>query len=725
MFKFEAPSDHILTALKQDITNRKNQGQDYLDTVTVMCNNGLVITHKSLMCTHSPVLREILGQQSTDTAQIILHDFSREAVEVVVGILGMEWEDTVFFDREVMELLKTLGINVGEIEAMPQKVKNYVTEVNIIDEIKDNESTVSIPDDKPEKIRPPSQVGLVNCPICSKLFLGNRDSLKRHIVLVHYADELNKLHKRYFCNSQKCKGCGQISIRKNSRRHVVIKHANDLMEMAETVVQEVEKNKCTVEEKEEEMVGAVVQEVAKNKCTVEEKEEDRIISTKSKEKVKEKWEVKNNEKKEPKVIKAYEDEKEEENTADQIVQEKPDLQFTLLPQIEFQTTCPKYPQDKNKNTEGRKIDIVDESNTKEEENAKDEIVAPKSLKCMYCKIIWKPEDWKTNLKQLIKDHMISSHFHEQISANQPEYFEGDTCNVCDRTIKSRSERLRHLFGKHDIMRDEVENCVNAVFNDDKDVGKMHMHNEQNSNGEIFEDVEKLLESDDEDQNLKEDAQVTRDASIIDIEKNSAEKLLQSDDEEGNSKKDDQINENQLEDISDIDIQTRLLLDQDLSDDEEEEEDEIVADNKEGKESTINKTKGSSVMLDNVTLGVSVEDRLNDEEETSAIQQMLLGDVSDDEISDEENSEETYDKKVNRAHDEAIDKEEAEVDRDVQKQLLLDQDWSDDDDDDIFSPENEITKEIESLKDISDFEHIDVDKRLTELINRIDADLLSC
>ena len=117
MFKFEAPSDHILTALKQDISNRKKQDQDYLDTVTVICNNGLVITHKRLMCTHSQVLRKILGQQSTDTAQIILHDFSREAVVDVLGILGMEWEDAVFFDKEVMELLKTLGINVGEIEA--------------------------------------------------------------------------------------------------------------------------------------------------------------------------------------------------------------------------------------------------------------------------------------------------------------------------------------------------------------------------------------------------------------------------------------------------------------------------------------------------------------------------------------------------------------------------------------------------------------------------------
>ena len=90
---------------------------------------------------------------------------------------------------------------------------------------------------------------------------------------------------------------------------------------------------------------------------------------------------------------------------------------------------------------------------------------------------------------------------------------------------------------------------------------------------------------------------------------------------------------------------------------------------------------------------------------------------------------TLDKKIIEAHDD--DKDKTEVDRDIQKQLLLDQDWSDDEgdeddeDDNILSPENEIAKEIETLKDTSELEHFDGDKGLTELINRIDADLQSC
>ena len=1030
MFKFEAPSDHILSALKQDISNRKNKGHDILDTVTIVCNDGLITTNKNLLCTHSSVLREILGQQSADTGNIIVQEYSRKAVEAVIGVLEMEWGDTVVFDREVKELLKALGIKLGEVESVTQHIRKNITEELIIVTRKNKEKIVTenpgniqdtlIPEKKQEKVidqkvknkvrekwetkkdhhserpkvlkanygkkkeddafdhiahkeqklqnTPLPQMHLRTiCPKCPRKaegikFWSSKNNLEYHIVLTHLTDEFHAEFQANFGSSSECKVCGKAVLNHGNRKHHYVQHVPQLIEKAKGIILDA-KNPSNEHEKETVKKSELAQEL--NQDSFKEIEEEDNWNTETTDNLKVKGDeikAKGIERSEQKIIKLscskclkqysgqnisvvkkytrrhiilehYSEElnlkvleyfgksrkctickkifkhrdkrrhtikhipelvkKAEENINGEGEKEsskKIDEQMNL-----YLSQAERYPKaTDNQNTDRGNIELVDKGNSMEEENEKDTIVSSKYMKCMYCETIWKPEDWKTNPKQLIRNHILVNHFQDRISENNPRYYKKNNCIVCDRTIKFPNEKVKHLFGKHNVMRDEVENCVNTILN--KNIDAEQVHDKHNDSSRTFEDVEELLQSDDEGQNLKKEDEVHQVVSAIEKQNTSAEKLLQSDNEEDNTKGKDQNNKSQIEDISNIDIQTRLLLDQDLSDDEDEEEDKTFADadNGEGKENIFKKTDESVDMSDNVTLDVSAkDDKFNDEDDTSAIQKMLLGDVSDDEddeISDEEDSKEPLEKEINEAdkdakykelvcgetekdldnckdpsdidieespavkliqsdreenakgvnqsnkneiegepyydiqtrllldqdlsddeeeeeddtvannkegkesalkkindsdnrsnkisldinakekfdyeantsviqpmllgeasddvisdkkdtkvpfdrdiydaHTDAIDKDQVcgETERDIQKQLLLDQDWSEDEedeDDDIFSPENEITKEIETLKDSSGFELFAGEMRLTDLINRIDADLLDC
>ena len=122
MLKFVAPSESIVSAVRDDILKRKTQDEDPTDLAIVSCSDGLVVTSKNLLCIYSHLLRAIIGHQNTDTAYISLQTFTKNAVENALKVLEMNWEQSVVFDTGVMKVFETLNIRIGDVTIVTKKV---------------------------------------------------------------------------------------------------------------------------------------------------------------------------------------------------------------------------------------------------------------------------------------------------------------------------------------------------------------------------------------------------------------------------------------------------------------------------------------------------------------------------------------------------------------------------------------------------------------------------
>ena len=200
--------------------------------------------------------------------------------------------------------------------------------------------------------------------------------------------------------------------------------------------------------------------------------------------------------------------------------------------------------------------------------------------CFYkgCKTSW--EENTKNRKYLVKNHLLL-HFKDEMEPFVKQSFIDGKCQKCGVEIhkNSSSEKSRHLFHKHDILRSKVDSIYNSTFNlvandngSEKDESLQNLKNKMSEksneepkspkdkfekihyvteNSDTTDDlIESLLDSDDEDDaeiNCSEDSHgnmptgLTNSDDLTDIQQRLQEQMdceSDSSDEDADNKKDD-------------------------------------------------------------------------------------------------------------------------------------------------------------------------------------------
>merc|ERR1712129_587145 len=141
-----------------------------------------------------------------------------------------------------------------------------------------------------------------------------------------------------------------------------------------------------------------------------------------------------------------------------------------------------------------------------------------------------------------------------------DYFKDDSCSVCYKTngLENSTLKDKHLFGKHNVLRDEIKQCIRNILNPEvSNTVLMDTNAEKKDRNISIDDVDRLLESDDDDDETSDIQQMLLDNVF--------------DDKEEENVINNWMNREQNEEEAEMDIQSRLLLDQDLSDDDNEED----------------------------------------------------------------------------------------------------------------------------------------------------------
>ena len=261
LLQFVSHSQHILSVIKNDLITPSEV--DTPDLIIICKNDEMVQTQRNLFCTFSPSLRDIFGSVfNMETYMVFMPDFKKVTVEKVIKMLQFEWREDEHWDFEIVQLLKSLNVHVGEfnlkvkeeIKSVTGQEKDYSNIVidNCLNEIEEGDTTTDaiFPESKQhrsenvEKVRAAQndsrkfpltsltfrKVSEVKCPTCSREFVGTtsklRDQLKCHLGMIHFHVEIMEEIKHFFGNSAKCKNCYKTYASKSSKKkHLVFHHS--------------------------------------------------------------------------------------------------------------------------------------------------------------------------------------------------------------------------------------------------------------------------------------------------------------------------------------------------------------------------------------------------------------------------------------------------------------------------------------------------------------------
>ena len=186
------------------------------------------------------------------------------------------------------------------------------------------------------------------------------------------------------------------------------------------------------------------------------------------------------------------------------------------------------------------------------------------LKCIFdCDKIWQISNIKQT-KRLLKAH-IMFHLKEQFLIQQRLYFKDDKCIFCDKAIKFQTDQRKHLYGKHNVLRGEIEQYVEKNLK--QILAEPNIDEEE---GETSDIQEQLLAEEGENP-VNEDGNYKQRQTELDFQN---QLLLDQDlsDDDDDDDTDDGKNEAETMDCKETDealIQIKLLRDQDISDDDDD------------------------------------------------------------------------------------------------------------------------------------------------------------
>jgi len=354
--------------------------------------------------------------------------------------------------------------------------------------------------------------------------------------------------------------------------------------------------------------------------------------------------------------------------------------------------------------ESRKIPGLLKNNTEAESKSSQINTAVNGLlKCSFsdCDKKWESKDNKLNMKL----HLIS-HFNKEFSIHYKTFFKAGKCQKCDKsssTYNNTHMQNKHLYMRHQILIDEVEAKLKLIYKPtheqaeeelpEKDVVKEIEHND---------DLQKQVED-----NLK-NHEVNEPKGDVEAKINEKTLIEENDDvisgdnstqhenserkEEGdkfNSQDDDDNDVDSLladsdDEADDADFH-KMVLDQNNSDSDDDDNDSISERN-----GHLNNEVGDDYnMLDQDNLELEqhntemdTEEEKGNEDIPANVQPPINANgVNNHDIDDNDNDQEVG-RIDNNDTDQLVEGE------DIQNQLLMDQDISDDEDDDDFSEDED-------------------------------------
>ena len=159
-----------------------NNTLDTPDLIIVCQNEEKVKAKKFLFSLFSPIMREILGCLESSEVVVIMPDIKKVAMEKVVQVLKMGWDEQIIFDQEVRMLFSDLNIELGELE-IHEKSKSETKLMNILE-------GESIGRQYRELVTNMD----VKCPKCPKQYTGTpkrvKDVLRVHLGTAHLHKEM-------------------------------------------------------------------------------------------------------------------------------------------------------------------------------------------------------------------------------------------------------------------------------------------------------------------------------------------------------------------------------------------------------------------------------------------------------------------------------------------------------------------------------------------------------
>ena len=121
-------------ALKEEC---RREAKEELDEVKLVCREGLeVYTHKAVLGLLSPLLRSILASCPTSDITLLLPDYRKEQVQLLLKVLAGEWREGSRVSRGVVELLQDLGISL-QGEQKVQELEEVVEEQEVEEQEKE------------------------------------------------------------------------------------------------------------------------------------------------------------------------------------------------------------------------------------------------------------------------------------------------------------------------------------------------------------------------------------------------------------------------------------------------------------------------------------------------------------------------------------------------------------------------------------------------------------
>merc|ERR1719318_2113181 len=616
--------EHIET-----ITNavRKAEGDENgIPNLVFLCKDGKKVEcDMSYTLLFSPFIRSILDSinfGNLGTLSISLPDFQAATVESLNKITALAWDESDVWSSDDLELFTTFNIDVGVPEIVSDIEDKLDTGVDISNTTEEREIVLdseSNGDDEASGDEEESDGLKYSCPKCPKQFTGTlpsiKDSMRCHVGLDHLDTELEAFVGKTF-SEDTCSICQKVfKSLQRQKKHLLLTHKALAVKLS-----------------------AILDTAFKNSKTetLQGSEEKSLLLVK---------------------LATHEDQNslKEKRITDDILDESRKKFEAKFPTLTLDISRKVIP------VTGDKSDKISSDETR--------------FQCTECDQVW-PFSVKSFIT-LCKGHIMAKHFAEGFECQIRNYFRKTYCTLCRKKV-SGGKKI-HLYSVHSILKKEVDNMylgiksggkatLNKVGRPKKSIGSNKRKNDDNETS--LEDSNLTVQSlEGRKKPNKRRKKMSRNISKKEEKKvdfDELDILLKDSDEESESVDDNSsIQEVIMEDISGGHQSEEDLIVEDISDDQKSDE-EIVNEKEKSDDDDCEITKEEI----SVNLGKDedcVKYEVDEDQKNIA---------NDPEFSDDENSTAVVEGEISdEEEDDPV--EENDDNAEIQRNLLLDQDMSDD------------------------------------------------
>merc|ERR1719318_1519999 len=618
--------EHIET-----ITNavRKAEGDENgIPNLVFLCKDGKKVEcDMSYTLLFSPFIRSILDSinfGNLGTLSISLPDFHAATVESLNKITALAWDESDVWSSDDLELFATFNIDVGVPEIVSDTEDKLDTGVDISNTTEEREIVLdseSNGDDEASGDEEESDGLKYSCPKCPKQFTGTlpsiKDSMRCHVGLDHLDTELEAFVGKTF-SEDTCSICEKLfKTLQRQKRHLLLTHkalAVKLLAILDTAFKDSKTETLNGSEEKSSLLVKIVTHEDQNSLKENNKRTDDILDESRK---------------------------------------------------KFEAKFPTLTLDISRK-------VIPVTGDKSDEMSGDKIPSDETgFQCTECDQVW-PYNVK-GLNTVCKSHLMVKHFAEGFECQIRNYFRKTYCTLCRKKV-SGGKKI-HLYSVHSILKKEVDTMYLGIKSGGKaTLNKLGRPKKSKSNKRKIDGNESSLE----DSNLtgqslegRKKPYKRRKKMSRNILKKEAKKvdfdeldiLLKDSDEESES-----VNDNKIGETSSI----QELIMEDISCGRQSEEDFIVEDISDDQKSDDDDDDDLEITKEEISVNLGKDEDCV-KYEVDEDQKNIANDL---ELSIVENSAAVVEGEISDEEDEGP-VEENDDNAEIQRNLLLDQDMSDD------------------------------------------------